>query len=46
MNKMFTSVAIAQLVQQGKLKYTDTLLQLTPDYPSKEAAATFLPETP
>jgi D-alanyl-D-alanine carboxypeptidase len=39
MNKMFTSVAIAQLVQQGKLKYTDTLAQALPDYPNKEAAA-------
>jgi CubicO group peptidase (beta-lactamase class C family) len=39
MNKMFTSVAIAQLVQQGKLKYTDTLAQVLPDYPDKEAAA-------
>jgi CubicO group peptidase (beta-lactamase class C family) len=39
MNKMFTSVAIAQLVQQGKLKYTDTLAQILPDYPDKEAAA-------
>jgi CubicO group peptidase (beta-lactamase class C family) len=39
MNKMFTSVAIAQLVQQGKLKYTDTLAQVLPDYPDKDAAA-------
>lgn len=39
MNKMFTSVAIAQLVQQGKLKYTDTLEQVLPDCPDKEAAA-------
>jgi CubicO group peptidase (beta-lactamase class C family) len=39
MNKMFTSVAIAQLVQQGKLKYSDTLLHLLPDYPNKEVAA-------
>jgi CubicO group peptidase (beta-lactamase class C family) len=39
MNKMFTSVAIAQLVQQGKLKYTDTLAQVLPDYPNKDAAA-------
>ncbi|HEX3320212.1 MAG TPA: serine hydrolase domain-containing protein [Terriglobales bacterium] len=38
MNKMFTSVAIAQLVQQGKLKYTDTLAQVLPDYPNKEVA--------
>jgi CubicO group peptidase (beta-lactamase class C family) len=39
MNKMFTSVAIAQLVQQGKLKYTDILAQVLPDYPDKTAAA-------
>ena len=39
MNKMFTSVAIAQLVQQGKLKYTDTLALVLPDYPDKDAAA-------
>lgn len=39
MNKMFTSVAIAQLVQQGKLKYTDTVAQLLPDYPDKDIAA-------
>jgi CubicO group peptidase (beta-lactamase class C family) len=38
MNKMFTSVAVAQLVQQGKLKYTDTLAQILPDYPNKETA--------
>lgn len=39
MNKMFTSVAVAQLVEQGKLKYTDTLSKVLPDYPNKEAAA-------
>lgn len=38
MNKMFTSVAIAQLVQQGKLKYTDTLAHVLPDYPNQEVA--------
>ena len=38
MNKMFTSVAIAQLVQAGKLKYTDTLAQVLPDYPNQEVA--------
>lgn len=38
MNKMFTSVAVAQLVQAGKLKYTDTLAQVLPDYPDKEIA--------
>jgi CubicO group peptidase (beta-lactamase class C family) len=39
MNKMFTSVAIAQLVEQGKLAYTDTIAKLLPDYPNKDAAA-------
>ena len=38
MNKMFTSVSIAQLVQAGKLKYTDTLGDVLPDYPNKEVA--------
>jgi CubicO group peptidase (beta-lactamase class C family) len=38
MNKMFTSVAIAQLVQQGKLKYGDTIAQALPDFPNKEVA--------
>lgn len=38
MNKMFTSVAIAQLVQAGQLKYTDTIAQVLPDYPNKEVA--------
>ena len=38
MNKMFTSVAVAQLVEAGKLKYTDTLAQVLPDYPNKEVA--------
>lgn len=38
MNKMFTSVSIAQLVQSGKLKYTDTVADLLPGYPNKEAA--------
>ena len=36
--KMFTAVAIAQLVQQGKLSYDDTLAKLLPDYPSRDIA--------
>jgi CubicO group peptidase (beta-lactamase class C family) len=38
MNKMFTSVAVAQLVQAGRLKYTDAVAQLLPDYPDKGIA--------
>jgi D-alanyl-D-alanine carboxypeptidase len=38
MNKMFTSVAIAQLVQAGKLSYEDKLSKVLPDFPNKEAA--------
>jgi len=39
MNKMFTSVAIAQLVQAGKLTYDTTLANVLPEYPNKEVAA-------
>jgi D-alanyl-D-alanine carboxypeptidase len=38
MNKMFTSVAIGQLVQAGKLSYTDTLANILPDYPNQAIA--------
>lgn len=39
MNKMFTSVAIAQLVEQGKLSLDDPLSKFLPDFPSPAAAA-------
>jgi CubicO group peptidase (beta-lactamase class C family) len=32
-NKMFTAVAIAQLVEQGRLAYTDTIDRFFPDFP-------------
>ena len=38
MPKMFTSVAIAQLAEAGKLKFTDTVATVLPDYPNKEVA--------
>jgi CubicO group peptidase (beta-lactamase class C family) len=36
--KMFTGVAIAQLVEQGKLRLTDTLARVLREYPNHEAA--------
>lgn len=39
MNKMITSVAIAQLVEKGKLTYEDTVGKLLPNYPNKDVAA-------
>ncbi|HMJ51220.1 MAG TPA: serine hydrolase domain-containing protein [Polyangiaceae bacterium] len=38
MNKMFTAVAIAQLVEKGKLSFEDTLAKVLPDYPNKAFA--------
>jgi CubicO group peptidase (beta-lactamase class C family) len=38
MNKMFTAVAIAQLVEQGRLSFDDRLAGFLPDFPSAEAA--------
>lgn len=38
MNKMFTSVTIARLVEQAKLSYDDPLSKFLPDFPSAAAA--------
>lgn len=38
MNKMFTSVAIAQLVEAGKLRFEDTIASVLRDYPNQEVA--------
>ncbi|MCI0587234.1 MAG: beta-lactamase family protein [Planctomycetes bacterium] len=38
MGKMFTAVSIARMVQAGKLRFEDRLIDLLPDYPNPEAA--------
>ncbi|HSH38619.1 MAG TPA: serine hydrolase domain-containing protein, partial [Chthoniobacterales bacterium] len=38
MNNMFTAVAIAQLVQDGRLRFDDTVGQHLTDYPNKDVA--------
>lgn len=37
-DKMFTAVAIAQLVEEGRLSFDDRLATVLPDYPNQEAA--------
>ncbi|HSF12763.1 MAG TPA: serine hydrolase domain-containing protein [Erythrobacter sp.] len=39
MNKMFTAVAIGQLVEGGKLRWDTTLAEAMPEYPDQAAAA-------
>jgi CubicO group peptidase (beta-lactamase class C family) len=38
MNKMFTAVAIMQLVEQGKIKLDGKIIDYIPDYPNKDVA--------
>jgi len=38
MNKMFTAVAIAQLVERGKLSFDDKVGKIIPDFPNKAIA--------
>jgi D-alanyl-D-alanine carboxypeptidase len=38
MNKMFTAVAVLQLVSKGKLALDDPLIKYFPDYPNKDLA--------
>jgi len=33
-NKLFTQVAIGQLIDQGRLSFDDTLGRILPDYPN------------
>jgi CubicO group peptidase (beta-lactamase class C family) len=39
MNKMFTALAIGQLVEKGKLRFDSKLGEVLPDYPDKDAAS-------
>lgn len=39
MNKMFTAVAIGQLVEAGKLRWDTSLSEVMPEYPDQAAAA-------
>jgi CubicO group peptidase (beta-lactamase class C family) len=39
MNKMFTAIAILQLVEQGKLAVDDKVIEHIPDYPNQDIAS-------
>jgi D-alanyl-D-alanine carboxypeptidase len=39
MNKMFTAIAILQMLEQGKLSLDDTIAEHLPDYPNPEVAS-------
>lgn len=39
MGKMFTATAVLQLVDQGKLRLTDTLERVLPDYPNHDRSS-------
>jgi len=39
LGKLFTSVAVAQLVSEGKLSYDQPIIRYLPDYPNKVAAS-------
>ena len=39
-NKLFTTIAVGQLLEQGKLSLGDTIGRFLPDYPNREAMAT------
>jgi len=38
-NKLFTEIAVGQLLDEGKLALTDPIGKFLPDYPNREAAA-------
>ena len=38
MTKMFTAVAVAQLVEQGRLSFDETVGKALPDYPNRDVA--------
>jgi CubicO group peptidase (beta-lactamase class C family) len=38
-NKTFTAMAVAQLIQRGRLSLDDTVAKHLPDYPNRDAAA-------